>query len=190
MGLEPATCASWLAWCRWLKKAVWGRCGEEMAWMSSKLLPSRPWSSWHMSRYEELDEYIKCSILSLFIIGWCGSLDLSRLNVWSAATKKPWASWSDLLQGPWLVSLPRAQSTPWRWVAARLYRQNKPALAKSGFGCERLNIFFPPESFLRYWKLALLWEGPDSTPAFRTAPSRYSEEKDRVLFTRATSPTC
>lgn len=134
--------------------------------------------------------HFQIQILSLFIIGWCGSLDLSRLNVWSAATKKHWASWSDLLQGPWLVSLPRAQSTPWRWVAARLYRQNKPALAKSGFGCERLNIFFPPESFLRCWKLALLWEGPDSTPAFRTAPSRYSEEKDWVLFTRATSPTC
>lgn len=81
MGLEPTTCASWLAWCRWLKKAVWGRCGEEMAWMSSKLLLSRPWSSWHMSRYEEFDERIKCYIRSVhhWLMWLTWSVQIKRL---------------------------------------------------------------------------------------------------------------
>lgn len=117
MGLEPATCAWWLAWCRWLKKAVWDHCGEEMAWMSSKLLLSRPWNLWHMSRYEEwrVCKYIKYWIWALSS-HWHVSISQPRLSVWSAGTKKLWASWSGSLPGPWLASLLRAQSTPWRWV--------------------------------------------------------------------------
>lgn len=47
------TCASWVAWCRWSKKAGWGRYGGVTAWTSSRSPLSRPSSSWPMSRYEK-----------------------------------------------------------------------------------------------------------------------------------------